>query len=208
MDEAPDVGDFFVKKIILTVVFFAITPFALFASSLALIALTSESAKNVAQGKQNAFVEPVLGAQVYASLPPQTSSVTGEVIAADARSVILKNFLLRYKSDLVPHAEYIVEISDQYGLDWKLLPAIAMKESGGCNAIPEGSFNCWGWGIHSKGTLKFTSYEEGINTVAQGLKKNYLDKGFVSVEDIMSKYAHPSSTTWAEGIYYFMNQMQ
>ena len=106
------------------------------------------------------------------------------------------------------YADFIVQTADKYGLDFRLLTAIAQKESGLCRVIPEGSNNCWGWGIHSEGTLGFDSYEEAIETVSKGLKENYIDLGYVSVEEIMAKYAHPSSTTWAEGVSFYMNQMR
>jgi hypothetical protein len=129
-------------------------------------------------------------------------------VESDARPDILKNYLKKYNSPLEPFAQFIVQTSDKHQLDYRLITAIAMKESGLCKVIPEGSYNCWGWGIHSAGTLGFNSYEEGIETVSVGLKENYIDKGYVTVEEIMQKYAHPDSTTWAEGVLLYMDQMK
>jgi hypothetical protein len=99
-------------------------------------------------------------------------------------------------------------MADKYTVDWRLITAIAMKESGLCRVIPQGSHNCWGWGIHSKGTLGFDTYEEGIEIVTRGLKEKYIDLGLVTPEKIMTKYAHPDSTTWAEGVTAYMNQLE
>jgi hypothetical protein len=126
----------------------------------------------------------------------------------DPRVANLKVFFRKHNSDLYEHTEYIVSISDKYGLDYRLLPAIAMQESTLCRNIPVNSHNCWGWGIYGDKVTRFGSYEEAIETVAKGLKKNYIDHGLVSVEQIMSKY-NPSSPngSWARGVGFIMDSI-
>lgn len=194
-----------IKRLIFVLIFFTVTPIALFASSLSLLALS----KNADPTEPNKFVESgtPYGVQIFASLPNNFPTISGEVIGEDARPLLVKEYLSNHDSPLEPHYEFLVKTADKYQLDWRLLPAIAQKESGLCRVIPENSHNCWGWGIHSQGTLKFDSYEEGIEAVAKGLKDNYIDQGYVTVEQIMTKYAHPSSTTWAEGVLQYMEQM-
>jgi len=82
------------------------------------------------------------------------------------------------------------------------------KESNLCKIIPPETYNCWGWGIHSKGTLGFSSFEEGIETVSQGLKKTTSTKDFRTIEEIMSKYTPLSNGSWAEGVNQFMQEME
>ena len=116
--------------------------------------------------------------------------------------------MAKYNSPLEPHSEFIIKTADKYNLDYRLLVAIAMKESGLCKVIPEGTHNCWGWGIHSKGTLGFDSYQEGIEIVSRGLKENYLDIGLMSVEEIMSKYIpHSPGGAWAYGVSVYMKEI-
>ena len=195
------------KKLILIAVFFTITPLALFSSVISLIAVSDSQIKTLSE-RVNIFESPEPGVKVYASLPSNTSSIYEHIISADARPEIIRNYLKVNKSPLEPHAEYIVKVSDKYSLDFRLITAIAQKESGLCRVIPPESYNCWGWGIHSKGTLRFSSFEEGIETVSKGIKLNYVDKGFVTVEEIMKKYAHPDSTTWADGVNIYIKQME
>lgn len=197
----------FFKKIILITVFFTITPLALFSSVISLIAVSENHSQTISE-KANIFNNPEPGVRVYASLPSDTPSIFEQIIPGDARPEILREYLKINKSPLEFYADYIVEVSDKYKLDFRLITAIAQKESGLCRIIPPESYNCWGWGIHSKGTLGFDSYEQGIETVSKGLKENYIDKGYVTVEEIMRKYAHPDSTTWAEGVSYYMKQME
>lgn len=197
----------FLRKLILILVFLTITPLTLLASVISLVSLSHSSSKpETALYDFNHNFLP--GAQIYASLPSTFPSVSGKIIFSDARVDIIKNFLEKYNSPLEPYSELIVQTSDKYSLDYRLISAIAMKESGLCKAIPEESYNCWGWGIHSKGTLKFSSFDEGIEIVSKGLKDNYIDKGYTTVEEIMTKYAHPDSTTWADGVLQYMAQMK
>lgn len=198
---------FFLRKLVLIVVFLTITPLTLIVSVVSLISL-SNSTQTIDSSPNKSQSSSIPGAQIYASLPETFPSVSGKIIFSDARIDIIKNFLSKYNSPLSEHSEFIVKTSDKYSLDYRLITAIAMKESGLCKIIPEESYNCWGWGIHSKGTLMFDSYDEGIETVSKGLKENYIDKGFTTVEEIMTKYAHPDSTTWADGVLQYMDQMK
>jgi len=188
---------------VLVVIFFTITPLTLLISLFSLTSFTP--VKGEVLGHSTAKES---GVRVYASLPSEFPEVSGIVISADARAAIIKNYMLRYKSPLAPYAEYIVSISDKYGLDYRLLTAIAQQESNLCKIIPPGGHNCWGWGIHSKGTLGFDSYEESIETVARGLKSEYIDKGLTTPSEIMSKYTPLSNGSWAEGVSQFMAEMQ
>jgi hypothetical protein len=129
----------------------------------------------------------------------------------DARPQIVANFLTRYNSPLEPADHYgkmIVDISDKYGIDFRLLPAIAMQESGLCKAIPPGSHNCLGFGIHSRGTLGFESYEAAFDRAARELKKNYIDQGRTTPEEIMKKYTPSSNGSWAASVNQWMAEMR
>ena len=126
----------------------------------------------------------------------------------DKRIAVLKAFLRQHDSPLYDHAEFIVKISDQNELDYRLLPAIAMQESTACKAIPVNSFNCWGWGIYGNTVTRFSSYEEGIDTVARGLKTNYIDRGLKTPEEIMRKYTPSSNGSWALGVNTFVGVLE
>ncbi len=123
----------------------------------------------------------------------------------DARSANLKRFIRKYypQSPLYDLTDYIVEVSDKYGLDYRLLVAIAMQESNLCKRIPKDSYNCWGWGIYGDKVTRFSSYKEGIETVARGLKINYIDKGYTTIFSIMRKYTPPSKGSWGKAVLKF-----
>lgn len=195
----------FWKNLVLILIFFTITPVTLGVSLFSLFSLKSNP-KDLKP--TNLIVSPESGVQVYASLPNKSPSIAGFIEFSDARSQIIQNYLQSYNSPLSPYANLIVQTADKYSLDFRLITAIAQQESNLCKVIPPGSYNCWGWGIHSKGSLGFNSFQEGIETVSRGLKEEYLGKGYGTVEDIMSKYTPLSDGSWAKGVSKFMSDME
>jgi len=131
-----------------------------------------------------------------------------QIITADARPVIIERYLAKYKSPLLPYARQIFEISETYGFDYYWIVAIAQQESNLCKKIPEGSHNCWGYGIHKNGTLKFESFDLALKSFAEYLKREYFDKGLNTPELIMKKYCPHSDGSWARGVWQFINELE
>ena len=144
----------------------------------------------------------------YSHLPSPPNSYQSKVELNDGRVANLKHFFRKYNSPLYDYAELIVSVSDKYGFDYRLLPAIAMQESNLCRYIPENSHNCWGWGIYGDQVIRFSSYEEAIEKVAAGIKKEYIDKGLVTASMIMKKYTPSSPGTWARGVNTFIRMLE
>lgn len=189
----------FWKNLIFAIVFFTVTPITLGASLYSLLSFNKNQASSQTL---------VYGARIYASLPTDFPSISGEVQASDARTEVIRQYLLRYKSPMAPYADYIVKTADEFNIDYRLTTAIAQQESNLCKVIPLKTFNCWGWGIHSEGTLGFSSYEEGIKTVTVGLSQNYISRGLDTPLKIMSKYTPSSNGSWAKGIEEFLSEME
>jgi len=199
------------KSLTLVFVFFLLTPVVIGASLLSLAALDQESrslAASETEVSESFIRSPKSGVRVYASLPLYQPVISGSAMAADARPGLIKSYLMSYDSPIVNYSQKIVETADKYGLDYRLITAIAQQESNLCKKIPPGSHNCWGWGIHSEGSLGFDSYDEGIEAVSKGLRQNYLDNGLTEVEDIMHIYTPLSDGSWAKGVKIFMEDMQ
>ena len=134
--------------------------------------------------------------------------VKEKISADDARPVIIKKYLEKYKSPLLPYSDLIFEVSQTYGLDYYWIVAIAQQESNLCKKAPEDSHNCWGYGIHKRGTLKFDNYELAIKSYAEYLKREYFDKGLNTPELIMKKYCPNSNGSWAFGVKHFIEEME
>ena len=125
----------------------------------------------------------------------------------DNRTKLLEEFLKQYDSPLTPHAEDFVKYADKYDLDWKLVASISGLESTFGKAIPYDSYNGWGWGIYGDNMIRFSSWTEGIKTVSQGLRTNYINKlGSENVYEIGRLYA--ASPTWADRVTYFMEKIE
>ena len=198
----------FWKNIFLIAIFFIVTPLTLGISLFSLFSFKTNSIVKEDLVKSNLLLSPQSGIRVYASLPTKFPSISEQITSADARSEILKQYMEVHGSPLAPFANLIVQTADRYSLDFRLITAISRQESNICRIIPPESYNCWGWGIHSKGSLGFSSYEEGIETVSNGLRIEYLNKGFNTVEEIMSKYTPLSNGSWATGVSAYMSEMQ
>ncbi len=144
-------------------------------------------------------------------LEPQfapTPIIDTSLKTSDARPLIIKNYLAKYKSELEPFYQNIVDVSDKYSLDFRLLVAIAQQESNLCKRIPSGSYNCWGFGIYGDKVTRFDSYPQALEKVAGTLKKDYVDKGLVSPQEIMGKYTPPSQGSWATGVSQFLSELE
>lgn len=147
-------------------------------------------------------------ALAYAALPTPVDALHVAISATDARPIMIEQYFSRYHSPLAGLGKFIVTTADNYGLDPYLFVAIAQQESNLCKKIPENSYNCWGWGIHSRGTLKFTGYQEAITAVIQGLTQDYLSKGLIDPATIMSKYTPLSTGSWAAGVNQFLEELR
>lgn len=158
-------------------------------------------------------VPQVLGASIQADPAnlADVPQVSTSAIPADGRFYIIKNYLHQYSSPLEPYAGLIIETSQKYDLDYRLLVAIAQQESNLCKKIPENSYNCWGYGIYGDLVTRFPGYPQGIETVAKGLKKNYIDKGLHTPNQIMAKYTPPSlekGGPWAKAVDQFLADLE
>jgi hypothetical protein len=130
------------------------------------------------------------------------------VTGADARPMLIKKYLEKYNSPLVPYSDLIFELSERYGYEYYWIVAIAQQESNLCKKVPEDSHNCWGYGIHKKGTLKFDNYELALKSYAEYLKVQYFDKGLNTPELIMKKYCPSSNGSWANGVKQFIEELK
>jgi len=187
------------RKVFLLTAFFLLTPLVL-ALTFSLLAYNSFQQNNVvAMGKTPRVA--------FAALPVASGLFKTNIVSQDARLVAVKDFFKKYHSDLLPYADEVINSADKYDLDFRLVPAIAMQESGGCKNAPKDSYNCWGFGIYAKRITKFDNYYQAIDTVTKTLAKQYKAKGLETPEQIMTKYTPGSNGSWAQSVNHFMNQL-
>lgn len=194
------------KKTLLFVIFLLVAPATLLTSMLSL----RQVSKIKAQAIVNSGVETISGAQssnLYSS-ESEAGAFNQSISTGEARPLIIKQYLEKHNSPIVQYADTIFEISQKYDLDYRLMIAISQCESNLCKRIPEGSYNCWGF---ENGETKFSSWEQAFNQVAKTLKEGYYDKGLVTPDQIMPKYAPPAlenGGSWAKCVNQFYDELQ
>ena len=126
---------------------------------------------------------------------------------ADNRVEQLKSYLERYNSPLADSAQTFVDYADRYRLDWRLIAAISGLESGFGKNIPKNSYNAWGWGVYGGKVKYFTSWDDAIATISQGLREKYMDRwGAQNIYQIGAIYA--ASPTWAQRVGNYMARIE
>lgn len=187
------------KRLLVFFSFFLITPlFFFFSLILALFFYHNHATNDFIATRSVAF----------AALPSTQNTFSASITQADGRIEKIRQFLANYESPLEPFAKNIVEAADKYGLDYRLIPAIAMQESNLCKIIPDNSFNCWGYGIYGKKVLRFNNYPEAINQVTKTLATKYKGKGLVTPDQIMTMWTPSSNGSWSFGVNQFMEVLQ
>jgi hypothetical protein len=99
----------------------------------------------------------------------ETSPVIKEEISVNdlrqQKAEAINSFFKKRSMPLEGSGTTFVLVAEKYGLDWRLLPAISVRESSGGKAAC--SYNAFGWGsckLHN-----FHSYEEAIESVGKNL---------------------------------------
>lgn len=145
----------------------------------------------------------------YAALPQTATNITSAIQTGDARPVIINLYLSRYNSPMQGYGNLIIETAERYNIDPYLFVAIAQQESNLGKKMPSGDcHNAWGYGIHSRGTLCFSSWEQGIETVMKGISEKFVNQGLEDPEAIMQVYTPHSNGSWANGVNQFLEELK
>jgi hypothetical protein len=116
--------------------------------------------------------------------------ITQEEVARKEKADAIDAYFAKYDAPLEGHGMKFVIEAEKNGIDWRLLPAIAMRESTGgihaCKKVPNSVF---GWGSCK---ISFDSIDESIEIVSRslggnhpGTARHYEDK---TVLQILRKY--------------------
>lgn len=137
-------------------------------------------------------------------------TVTLEQENQDPNVAILQDYLTAKGSPLAGEAATFIEVADQYGLDWTLLPAIAGVESGFERAGNTTDNNPFGY-MCSGSPCHFDSYKQGIQRVAKTLGEGkayarFRESKSVSILAITYNYANPED--WTAKINFFQEDMR
>lgn len=143
----------------------------------------------------------------YQALPQIQDESFIELSSTDNREKALEDLFERYNSPLKGQGFLIIEQADLHGIDYRLLPSIAMQESTLCKKIIKNSHNCWGFGIYGGKVTRFESYEEAIKTITKTLATKYVQKGYVEPHEIVKKYTPSDDGKWVNTVNLMMDRI-
>jgi hypothetical protein len=117
----------------------------------------------------------------------------------DPRLNVLRKFFLSLNCPLAPVAELFVAEADSHNLDWRLLPSLAIIESGG-GKVSRGN-NIFGW---NNGHAAFPTLGAAIHQVAKTLSDGsaYRNKNLVALLKTYNPYSG-----YAEKVQAMMSQI-
>lgn len=127
----------------------------------------------------------VLGAAAATSHADRNPAPTHR--KSDIREAVLRRFLKENHSPAETYAEAFVMEADAHQLDWRLLPSLAIIESGGGQRQNIRGNNMFGW---DNGARRFSSATEAIHHVAEALASARAYKG----KDLSGKLAAYNQT--------------
>lgn len=134
------------------------------------------------------------------------NTITAEVkLEEDKRVEVLRAYLESKNSPLTENAETFVAIADEYGLDYRFLPAIAGIESNFGRVQLENSYNPFGWG---GGLVYFESFDEAICIVGFELYERCVKQGAETPAEIGPSYCPPNFIRWISAVEGFMSEIQ
>jgi hypothetical protein len=90
-----------------------------------------------------------------------------ETVVVDNRAEKIDTYFAERGMPLEGYGEEFVKIADKYGLDWRLLPAISVRESSGGKHLLNN--NPFGWGSCK---IPFANFDEAIEVVGMNLSGN------------------------------------
>ncbi len=93
-----------------------------------------------------------------------------EVVVVDDRAERLDVYFAKRNMPLEGYGAKFIEVADAYEMDWRLLPAIGVRESSGGKHMMNN--NPFGWG---SAKIKFTDFDHSIEEVASNISGNDKD---------------------------------
>ncbi len=105
--------------------------------------------------------------QTEAVTKTQNSAPIEKLYEDQAKADRIRAFYAQWNAPMAAQADYIVEVANLFGIDWRLLPAISVVESSGGNYCFR-NYNPFGWG-----KMNFASFEDAIYTVGEGIANGY-----------------------------------
>ncbi len=136
-------------------------------------------------------------------MPARAASIPDQVqkpaMPMDPRVETLHNFFKKLDCPVAGMAEDFIRVADENHLDWRLLPSIAIVESGGGKAYRNN--NIFGW---NGGKQAFESILSGLETVAAKLGQSPLYRAYDSFGKLRT---YNPNSEYANSVMALMNRI-
>jgi hypothetical protein len=172
------------------------------------VVLKARSARAIGCLKAAAYLSlPLRVGLTFAGLALAISSTADQAppllvtVAPDPRVPLLERFFEHYNCPAPYHVSDYLRASDGYDLDYRMLPAISVRESR-CGVSEQSVNNFWGYHPDRQ---SFPSVEEGIDYVARQLAQNPYYRGKSLVEKLFVYNPRPA---YPEEVQRIMRQIE
>jgi hypothetical protein len=142
---------------------------------------------------------PLMVTNILAGVPGSATITTEKTNSSisdttpDVRAQKIDQYFADRDMPLAGYGQKMVEVADKNDIDWRLIPALSVREStGGKHACKKATFSPFGWGSCK---ISFKSYDHAIEVLGKNLGGNnpntshhYSDK---DVEGILKTYNPP-----------------
>lgn len=113
----------------------------------------------------------------------------------------IRDFLSRHESPMTPHAEEIVFAGNRYGIDPRMIVAIAGVESQYGKRCR--GFNAWGW---NGGRTRWSSWTESIHMYSASMQSNY--PNWRNIQGVAPRYNPNTPEAWGRKVAFLMHSIQ
>ena len=167
------------------------------------------SPKSVASIDNETFEKEFKQDIEYITTTPQNETILEKAVSISSEDILrekkiynIKKFFEKRNSPLAKYAEEFVLASEHWNIDYRLVAAISVVESGG-GKINFKPYNAWGWGKYG-----FKDWKDGIWSVTKGLATGYIAKGLDTPLEIARVYCPPSYTSWSRKVSSLMKEIE
>jgi hypothetical protein len=135
-----------------------------------------------------------------------TETIQSIELKIDPRPNKIDSYFAKRKMPLNGYGKQFVKVADEYNIDWRLLPAIAVRESSGGKRLLNN--NPFGWGTK----IPFKDFNEAIEIVGWNLAgKNPNTAKYYNTEDIRKKLYYYNGTvipSYPEEVLFIMDMFE
>lgn len=128
------------------------------------------------------------------------SGQSEEIVVVDNRAAKIDAYFAQWDLPLTGYGKEMVVVADEYGIDWTILPALAMLETTGgknlCSNTRNGvrNKNAFGYGSCS---IYFKTFEDGFEAVARTISGNGKNTSHLysgkTIDEILEVYNPPAT---------------